>query len=117
MPWHRSKSNPRKVYNSRHEEVCICETEEQAVRLVAEANGEARPLPPPAPMANEGVPKPTDIVNEDECCSPRLTKALRNGMSAESWVCPSCGCTWTVAADEARRMRRWSPEVAIAIWR
>jgi hypothetical protein len=34
MPWHRSVSNPRKVYNERHEQVCICETPEQAALIV-----------------------------------------------------------------------------------
>ena len=34
MPWRRSLSNPRKVYNERHEQVCICETPEQAALIV-----------------------------------------------------------------------------------
>jgi len=34
MPWHRSVSNPCKVYNERHEQVCICETPEQAALIV-----------------------------------------------------------------------------------
>ena len=44
MPWHRSISNPRKVYNERHEQVCICETPEQAA-LIVEA---VRAFVPPA---------------------------------------------------------------------
>ena len=34
MPWHQSVSNPRKVYNERHEQVCICETPKQAALIV-----------------------------------------------------------------------------------
>ena len=35
MPWHQSLSNPRKVYDDRHEQVCVCETPEQAELIVA----------------------------------------------------------------------------------
>lgn len=34
MGWHQSVSNPRKVYNERHEQVCVCETREQAALIV-----------------------------------------------------------------------------------
>ncbi len=34
MPWHRSISNLSKVYNERHEQVCVCETPEQAALIV-----------------------------------------------------------------------------------
>jgi len=33
--WHLSLSNPRKVYDGRHEQVCVCETPEQAELIVA----------------------------------------------------------------------------------
>ena len=36
MPWHLSKSDPRKVYDSRHEMVCVCQTAEQA-RIIVDA--------------------------------------------------------------------------------
>lgn len=39
MPWHLSKSDPRKVYDERHEPVCVCQTAEQAARIVAAVTG------------------------------------------------------------------------------
>ena len=34
MPWHLSKSDPRKVYDSQHQTVCVCQTAEQAALIV-----------------------------------------------------------------------------------
>lgn len=42
MPWHISKSDPRKVYDERHEVVCVCQTAEQAARIVAAVTGKAQ---------------------------------------------------------------------------
>ena len=38
MPWHLSKSDPRKVYNSRHETVCVCQNSDQADLIVRAVN-------------------------------------------------------------------------------
>ena len=59
---------------------------------------------------------PLNYVEHDECCSPRLTLALRRGIQGESWVCPKCGCTWLAAMDAEKGLTVWSPEVFVAIW-
>ena len=38
MPWRLSKSDPRKVYNSRHETVCVCQNSDQADLIVRAVN-------------------------------------------------------------------------------
>ena len=38
MPWHLSKSDPRKVYDERHTEICIACTGEAAALIVAGVN-------------------------------------------------------------------------------
>ena len=57
-----------------------------------------------------------NFVTEDDCCNPRLLKALRKGIQGESWVCPKCGCTWLAAFDPATGLTVWSPEVFVAVW-
>jgi hypothetical protein len=42
VPWHLSKSNPRKIYDERHEPVCVCATAEQAARIVAAVTGKSQ---------------------------------------------------------------------------
>lgn len=50
MAWHRSISNPRKVYNQRHEQMCVCETPEQARAVVDAVNAiAANPNAPASP--------------------------------------------------------------------
>ena len=38
MPWHLSRSNPAKVYDERHTEICIACTGEAAALIVAGVN-------------------------------------------------------------------------------
>ena len=38
MPWHLSKSDPRKIYDETHDMVCVCRTNEQAAMVVAAVN-------------------------------------------------------------------------------
>jgi hypothetical protein len=52
MPWHQSVSNPRKVYNERHEQVCICETPEQAALIVEAVRAF---VPPSKPVEKQEV--------------------------------------------------------------
>ena len=73
MPWHQSLSNPRKVYNERHEQVCVCETPEQAALIVEAVNANrAKPLESqpytetrPARAAKEQRGKPREIDLDD----------------------------------------------------
>jgi hypothetical protein len=38
IPWHLSKSDPRKVYDERHTEICVCVTPESAALIVTAVN-------------------------------------------------------------------------------
>ena len=43
MPWHLSKSDPRKIYDETHEMVCVCRTNEQAAMVVEAVNRYRQP--------------------------------------------------------------------------
>ena len=43
MGWHLSKSDPRKVYNERHETVCVCQNSEQSKLIVEAVNRYRQP--------------------------------------------------------------------------
>lgn len=139
MPWHLSRSDPRKVYDERHEPVCVCQTPEQAARIVAAVTGKSQevlrlkepaqrfdfadggPLPEGQPyLVGERVCEQTALLNsfdDDECCAPRIAKAGREGRlkSATAWTCPKCGCDWTVS--ERGAIRHWSPVSDVMILR
>lgn len=42
MPWHLSVSDPRKVYDSWHEVVCVCQDRAQAALIVDSVNSTMR---------------------------------------------------------------------------
>jgi hypothetical protein len=68
-------------------------------------SGESKPAAG-LPAHSDGN-SPTNMVDEDECCAPRLTKALGKGFEGDSWICPKCGCDW-YAAYETEGVRHWS---------
>ncbi len=117
MPWHLSKSDPRKVYDERHEPVCVCQTPEQAARIVAIVTGKPQEvirLKEPGQQANCEVL--TDSFEPDQgCCTSAITSASRKGVlkSLQSWECPRCGCEWR--AQNAGVFRHWSPIAMLAI--
>lgn len=135
MPWHLSKSDPRKVYDERHEVACVCRTAEQAARIVAAMTGKATLVlrEPAPPMEREGketfIPSdgkshiaPLDTFEPDSgCCGREIAKASRNGAlrDGDCWDCPTCGCTWKAdpRIDWMVRGRHWSPAPAISIFR
>jgi hypothetical protein len=55
MPWHLSKSDPRKVYDSYHNMVCVCQNAEQA-KLIVDA---VREFQPHTELAFPAVPDAT----------------------------------------------------------
>ena len=114
MPWHLSKSNPCKVYDERHEVVCVCSTAEQAARIVANATGQ--PVQSVKLREPAETSAPTDIFVHDECCNAPLSKAIRSGRLAREtlWSCPRCGCDWTVCDGGA--VRKWEPVSMLAVW-
>ena len=43
MPWHLSKSDPRKIYDETHDMVCVCRTNDQAAMVVEAVNRYRQP--------------------------------------------------------------------------
>lgn len=129
MPWHLSKSDPRKVYDERHEVVCVCRLAEQAARIVAAVTGKATLVlrEPSPPMEREGketfIPSdgkshiaPLDTFEPDySCCGRRIAKAARTGTLAAvtSWECSDCGCEWK--PQMVGTVRHWSPVPRVLI--
>lgn len=137
MPWHLSKSDPRKVYDERHEPVCVCQTPEQAARIVAAVTGKSQEvvrLREPVVLGNLSelskqfpdavMPDPeretislTDSFEPDGgCCTARIMKSSRDGVlkSLTSWECQKCGTEWTPTS--AGMFRHWSPKPAVMIF-
>lgn len=126
MPWHLSRSNPSKVYESYHREACVAASPELAAFIVKAANmaasaGITVPIKlaepaPPAAVAVPAAPKPIDTFEPDECCTKHLARALRTGaLKADDWLCPVCGCEWKV--EMRGPLRHWVPVTMIALLR
>lgn len=119
--WHQSRSNPNKVYDSRHVVACIAESPELAAFIVGAANafwkaGATVPLRLQEPAVQAPEPEqPTDMVDEDSCCQKRLIRALRAGLASDPWQCPECGCQWHGKTNTESSVRRWSPVVEISV--
>ncbi len=105
MPWHQSKSDPRKVYNESHEVVGVMQTSEQAAHIVAAVNyydkltgrkehGQVQSTG--APMEQADAPVITHTFQDDECCGKSLSRWIRKGCpgTERMWSCPRCGCEW-----------------------
>lgn len=123
MPWHLSKSDPRKVYDERHQSVCVCQTPEQAGKIVGAVNAlprdtaetfvrlrEPQPLQPPGPL---------DTFEPDaSCCGREIAKAARGNVlqALQSWECPKCGCEWYPGLV-AGAVRHWQPKPAVMVFR
>src|ERR1019366_6122664 len=96
MPWHLSRSDPRKVYDERHEVVCVCQTPEQAARIVAAITGqpvEAQTikLREPEPLGPQTL-EPLETFHNDPCCTKHLMRNMARDPSG--WECPKCGTSW-----------------------
>jgi hypothetical protein len=46
---------------------------------------------------------------EDECCNPRLMRALKSGKldKADTWTCPACGTEWK--PEQHGPVKHWKP--------
>ena len=124
MPWHLSRSDPRKVYDSYRNMVCVCQNAEQAkiiVDAVNEHNPQAETIrlrePGTVPDAT-GYQGPLDTFEpDDSCCGREIAKAARSGVlaSLQSWECPKCGCHWEPSLIGG--IRHWSARPAVAVFR
>jgi hypothetical protein len=138
MPWHLSVSDPRKVYDSFHNTVCVAQTSDQAALIVKAVNAlgpqdQAIKLREPGvPVEKEsaeqnqsratsgtGKPEgaPLDTFEQDNCCGVALSKAGRAGVLAAltSWDCPRCQTQWTPAVTGP--IRHWTPAAAVMIFK
>jgi hypothetical protein len=126
VPWHLSKSDPRKFYDNFHNVVAVAQTADQAALIVRAVNA----LPSGAPgkeSAEDGrspggtsehakADVPLDTFEPDECCGKHLAKALRHlSSSLESFACPKCGTEWRPTVKGP--LRHWEPQAAVMIFR
>ena len=106
MGWHQSKSDPCRVYDSRHTAVARAETPELAALIVQAVNQMAAPkYATPANMWGAA----------SRCCTARLIGASRSGVldAVTTWECKDCGTEWQ--CTEADHVRSWRPYVAVMV--
>ncbi len=104
MPWHQSKSDPRKVYDSRHETVCVAQTADQAALIIRGVNalpGSAVDtfvkLKEPDRSGLTPAPSLTHVTSQAEgCCAKLIAKASLSGAldRLQPWECSKCGTTY-----------------------
>ena len=57
-----------------------------------------------------------NIVEEDECCAARLSKALLADANLRSpWYCPKCGTEWHPTQIPNTNIQHWQPIVECAV--
>jgi len=59
----------------------------------------------------------TNMMDEDECCTSRLGRALNAGHAGDNWTCPKCGCVWSGRIESDASVRHWSPQPSIEVIR
>jgi hypothetical protein len=72
----------------------------------------------PIRLTEPARPEPNremDLVDQDDCCGPKLVRALNKGVNGDTWQCPACGCEWKAHLVPEQSVRRWSPVVDIAV--
>lgn len=52
---------------------------------------------------------------EDSCCGPRLSAALRKGIKEDIWECPRCTVIWR--ARIIGEIRRWEPDPNVSVFK
>ncbi len=139
MPWHLSKSDPRKVYDSRHVPVCVCQNSDQAALIVRAVTAlgpqeqSIRLREPSVPQGKESPEEQIPITSgvseqpqgeapldtwepEDTCCGKNIAKACRAGLlkSLQSWTCPACETPWLPHGDG--RVRYWTPQSTMVLF-
>jgi hypothetical protein len=100
MPWHQSRSDPRKVYDHRHETVCVCMNADQAALIVRGVNalpGSAVDTFIKLREPEPAKPQFTHVTAQaDGCCAKHIAKASLSGAldRMQPWACPKCGTTY-----------------------
>ena len=102
MGWHLSKSDPRKVYDSYHNVVCVCQTADQA-KVIVDAVGLHAPKidairlrEPMREMPLREMPLTHVTAQAEGCCAKLIAKASLSGLldRMQPWECPKCGTTY-----------------------
>lgn len=118
MPWHTSKSDPRKVYDETHTVVGVMQNAAQAAMIIEAVNalGPERYNASRKECANltRSLPARETITHthqEDECCGKHIVKAIRSDAVsvAAVWGCPKCGQEWR-ARKIGETMFHWVPQ-------
>ena len=130
MPWHLSKSDPRKIYDETHAVVGVMQNAGQAALIVEAVNalGPERyntvrkesadklnqSTEPAGAVGSESL---TQTYQEDECCGKHLAKFIRSGKAANAtlWPCPKCGCDWV--KKSAGMFSHWTPVTVMEVIR
>lgn len=128
MPWHLSKSDPRKVYDETHAVVGVMQTATQAAFIVecvnkvrkedgdksTQGTGEHTQLGGGEQSAPVSL---THTYQEDECCGKYLAKFIRSGKADKSafWRCPKCGCDWV--NKSVGMFSHWTPVAVMEVIR
>lgn len=129
MSWHQSRSDPRKVYDSYHQTVAVCQTHEQAALIVQAVNA----LPqgtietfvklrePVAGAHSQTVGQTPDLTHvtaqADGCCAAHIRKASPSGVldRLQPWECPKCGTTYW--PRRAGPLVSWEAKAAVMVFK
>jgi ribosomal protein S27AE len=57
-----------------------------------------------------------DVIPEDPCCGPRLTKAIQAGHKDTRFECPKCGCMLKVQEIREGGIVVWGFEESIEVF-
>src|ERR1035438_2061956 len=104
MPWHQSRSDPRKVYDAYHQPVGVMHSAEQAALIVEAVNAlgperynsiRKERLGAESTGAPEKVDAPVSLTHtyqEDICCGKHIARAIQSGTVGVSgaFTCPKC---------------------------
>jgi len=140
MPWHLSKSDPRKVYDSYHNTVCVCQDQDQANLIVSAVNAfgpsddmairlrepiaragkesaEGSPGGGGSEHANNAEPPPVHTSTADGCCGVAISRAMASGVldKLPSFTCPKCGTLY-----EPKRqgpLVHWQARAAVMVFK
>ena len=139
MPWHLSRSDPRKVYDSRHNTVCVAQSEEYAVLIVRAVNALPQSAadtfvklrePGEKESADSGLsrtasgqpetakPSVTHVTAQaDGCCAKAIAKASLSGVldRLQPWECPKCGTTYWPRQEGP--LVNWEARAAVMVFK
>ena len=118
--WHLSRSNPMKVYDEQHTEVCICCTAEAAALIVKAVN--ALPYESRGTFVKLREPEPakpalTHTTLAEGCCANLIRKASLSGVldRLQPWECPKCGTTYWPRKEGP--LVSWEARAAVMVFR